>query len=247
MARTRLVRRWRRNMEVSDDTRVRRHAHHTVRGVGAAQLQPVHRHRLGFAGVRGRPERRTLGPARDRPDRSAPLVQGAAARAADRDRHVAPGQRRQGRSALRVDPDPRPDGVLVLGAERLAGVPVLPARGGRRVQPHHDVPGDGEPHRRRRARHAAAAQVGAAVHPAGGRAAADPVLVRHPRRRGAHRPHAEERAARGQGAASDHGAGDGHPRRRGGPPHLVRARVPAQAGAHTCRAASGSGCRSTCR
>ncbi len=64
-----------------------------------------------------------------------------------------------------------------------------------------------------------------------GRPAADPVLLRRARRRGAHRPHAEERAARGQVAASDHGAGDGHSRRRGGPPHLVRARVPAQAGA----------------
>ena len=53
--------------------------------------------------------------------------------------------------------------------------------------------------------------------------------VRHARRRGAHRPHAEERAARGQVAAPDHGAGDGHPRGRGGPAHLVRARVPAQA------------------
>ena len=56
------------------------------------------------------------------------------------------------------------------------------------------------------------------------------VLVRHPRRRGADRPHAEERAARGQGPASDHGARDGHPRRRGGAAHLVRARVPRASG-----------------
>ncbi len=28
------------------------------------------------------------------------------------------------------------------------GIPVLPARGGRGVQPHPDVPGDGQPHRR---------------------------------------------------------------------------------------------------
>ena len=175
-------------------------------------------------------DERWILPATD-PRRPAPLVPGAVARAADRDRHVATGQRRQGRPALRVDPDPRPDGVRVLDAQRLAGVPVLPARGGRRVQPHHDVPGDGEPHRRRRAGHAAAAEVGPAGHSAGRRAAADPVLVRHPRRRGAHRPHAEERAARGQDAAPDHGAGDGDPRRRGGAAHLVRARVPAQAGA----------------
>ena len=73
-----------------------------------------------------------------------------------------------------------------------------------------------------------------------GRPAADPVLVRHPRRRGAHRPHAEERAARGQGPAPDHGAGHGHSRRRGGAAHLVRARVPAQAGAAPAAAASAS-------
>ena len=73
-------------------------------------------------------------------------------------------------------------------------------------------------------------------HPAGRRPAADPVLVRHPRRRGAHRPHPEERAARGQGPASDHGAGHGHPRRRGGPAHLVRARIPAQARAEPAAA-----------
>ena len=34
----------------------------------------------------------------------------------------------------------------------------------------------------------------------------------------------------GKIAAPDHGAGDGHPRGRGGPPHLVRPRIPAQAG-----------------
>ena len=90
-------------------------------------------------------------------------------------------------------------------------------------------------------------QVALAVHPAGGRSAADRVLLRRPRRRGAHRPHAEERAARRQGPAPDHGAGDGDPRRRGGAPHLVRARVPAQAGAAPDRAASGSGSRCTCR
>jgi hypothetical protein len=58
---------------------------------------------------------------------------------------------------------------------------------------------------------------------------ADPVLVRHPRRRGTHRPHPEERSSRGQDAAPDHGAGDGDSRRRGGPAHLVRTRIPAQA------------------
>ena len=73
------------------------------------------------------------------------------------------------------------------------------------------------------------AQVDSAVHPTGRRPAADPILVRHPRGRRAHRPHPEERAARGQGTAPDHGAGDGDPRGRGGSPHLVRPRIPAQA------------------
>ena len=62
------------------------------------------------------------------------------------------------------------------------------------------------------------------------------VLLRHSRRRRTHRPHPEERAPRGQGAASDHGAGDGHPCGRGGSAHLVRARVPAQAGASSAAA-----------
>ena len=59
-----------------------------------------------------------------------------------------------------------------------------------------------------------------------GRTAADPVLLRCARRRGAHRPHAEERVARGQDPAPDHGAGDGDPHRRGSATHLLRARVP---------------------
>ncbi|EUA57580.1 P-aminobenzoate N-oxygenase AurF family protein [Mycobacterium intracellulare 1956] len=63
------------------------------------------------------------------------------------------------------------------------------------------------------------------------RAAAGGVLHRRARRRGAHRPHAEKCAARRQVPAPDHGTGDGDPRRRGSAPHLVRPRVPAQAGA----------------
>ena len=62
-----------------------------------------------------------------------------------------------------------------------------------------------------------------ARHPVGRGPATDPVLVRHSRRRRTHRPHPEERAPRGQDAASDHGAGDGHPCGRGGSAHLVRA------------------------
>ena len=73
------------------------------------------------------------------------------------------------------------------------------------------------------------------------------VLLRRARRRGAHRPHPEERAAGGQGAASDHGARDGHSRGRGGAPHLVRPRVPAQAGATPASAASASCSRCTSR
>ncbi len=52
-------------------------------------------------------------------------------------------------------------------------------------------------------------------------------LHRGARRRGTHRSHPEKRSARRQVAASDHGAGDGHPRGRGGAAHLVRPRVPA--------------------
>ena len=63
-------------------------------------------------GVRRRPQRRAVGAAGHGSDRQASVVPVAVLRAADRDRHVAAGQRRQGRTALRVDPDPRPDRVL---------------------------------------------------------------------------------------------------------------------------------------
>ena len=44
-AEAKMIRRWRRNMDVTDDTGVRGHAEHAVRGVGAAQFQSLHRHR----------------------------------------------------------------------------------------------------------------------------------------------------------------------------------------------------------
>ncbi|EFD16609.1 LOW QUALITY PROTEIN: conserved hypothetical protein, partial [Mycobacterium tuberculosis CPHL_A] len=121
--------------------RVRGNAGHTVRGVCAAEFQPVHRYRLGVAGVRRHGQRSPVDPPGDRSVGPPPLVPGAVAGTPDRDRDVAPGQRGQGRAALRIHPDSRPDELHVLDAQRLTGIPVLPARIGRRVQPHHDVPG----------------------------------------------------------------------------------------------------------
>ena len=63
------------------------------------------------------------------------------------DRHVAPGQRRQGGPAVRAAADQRRDQSRIRPAERFRRVPVLHPRGHRGVQPHPDVPGDGEPRR----------------------------------------------------------------------------------------------------
>ncbi|CNV10388.1 Uncharacterised protein [Mycobacterium tuberculosis] len=205
--------------------RVRGNAGHTVRGVCAAEFQPVHRYRLGVAGVRRHGQRSPVDPPGDRSVGPPPLVPGAVAGTPDRDRDVAPGQRGQGRAALRIHPDSRPDELHVLDAQRLTGIPVLPARIGRRVQPHHDVPGDGQPCRRGRSGAATAAAVGFTAGSAGGRTIAGGLLHRRARWGGAHRPHAKERVARRQVAASDHGTSDVHSRGRGSAAHLVRPRV----------------------
>ena len=247
MARTRMVKRWRRNMDVLDDTEYVDMLTTLSEGSVRRNFNPytdIDWDSPEFAVIDN--DQRWILPATD------PLGRHPWYQAQPLERQIEIGMWRQANVAkvglhFESDPDPRADELRVLGAQRLPGIPVLPARVGRRVQPHHDVSGDGEPHRRRRAGHAAAAALAVAVHSAGRRPAAHPVLLRRARRRGTHRPHAEERAARGQVAAPDHGAGDGHSRGRGGPPHLVRARVPAQAGAAPDAAASASGCRCTSR
>ena len=107
--------------------RVHQRSRHAVRGFGAAELQPLHRHRLGHTGVCRRRRRRALDPAGIRSSRPASVVSRAAGAPPDRDRPLAPGQRRQGRAAVRDHPHPRADELRVLGAQRVTRVPLLHA------------------------------------------------------------------------------------------------------------------------
>ena len=114
-----IIRRWRKNMEIGDDPEDQAYVDMlTTLSEGSVRRNfnpytDIDWDSPEFAVV---PDDDPLDPARHRPDRPPPLVHVAAGRAADRDRHVAPGQRRQGRPALRVDPDPRFDELRVLGA-----------------------------------------------------------------------------------------------------------------------------------
>ena len=176
MDRTRMVRRWRRNMDVGDDAEYVDMLATLSEGSVRRNFNPytdIDWDSPEFAVTDNDP--RWILPATDPLGRH-PWYQAQSAGTPDQDRDVAPGQCCQGWTALRVYPDPWAHGLLVLDAQRIAGISVLPARGGRRVQPHHDVPGDGKPHRCRRARDAATAELDSAVDPAGRRPAADPVL-----------------------------------------------------------------------
>ena len=113
----------------------------------------------------GHRERPTLGALHDRPAGRSSLVPGSTAGQADRHRDVAPSQHGQGRYAIRGHPGPRPDALRLLGAERLARVPLLRARVDRGMQPQPDVPGDRQPDRRRRSGDAALAAGAVAVVP----------------------------------------------------------------------------------
>ena len=97
MARTRMVRRWRRNMEVRDDAEYVDMLTTLSEGSVRRNFNPytdIDWNSPEFAVVDN--DERWILPATD-PIGRHPLVQGAAAGTPDRDRHVAAGQRRQGR------------------------------------------------------------------------------------------------------------------------------------------------------
>ena len=182
MARTKMVKRWRRNMEVRDDTAYVETLTTLSEGSVRRNFNPytdIDWDSPEFAVVDD--DERWILPGTD------PLGRHAWYQAQPRERQIEIGRWRQANVAkvgLQFEL------ILIrglmnyafVGAQRLAGIPVLPARVGRRMQPHPDVSGDGEPDRRRRSRHAAAAALALAVDPARRRTAADPVLLRRARR-----------------------------------------------------------------
>ena len=120
MARTRMVRRWRRNMEVRDDAEYVDMLATLSEGSVRRNFNPytdIDWESPEFAVTDNDP--RWILPATDPLGRH-PWYQAQSDETQDQDRDVAPGQCGQGGAAFRVDLDSRPDELHVLGAQRVA-------------------------------------------------------------------------------------------------------------------------------